>query len=1234
MMKRNYSKFFIILILISILFVSVVSADNLDESQTEFNAGGKVGRSPLSYELMKWGQSIQADYSILTKVELLLSGHLGDKPSTPFIMEIRWDLDDPSSTQRTFSVEPEDIPPDAPSNEWIEFDIEDLELQASKSFYIVGWTDVPSYEHKFYQWYVHTNNDGGDRYPEGNAYISTGEIEDWESNVYDMCFKTYGYDNIPPDQATSPSPSDGQTNVDVDTDISWTCSDPDNDDLTYDVYFGTSSNPPLVSQQQASTSYDPGTMEFNTKYYWKIVAEDEWGDTSTGPIWDFTTEEEPQILSFSPEEIDFGSHNKGWQGSDTFEIWNSGGQTLTYSISESLSWISISPTSGSSTGEHDTITVTVSNTGSMSGYYDGYLYITSDGGSGSLYLEITITDPDLCTSTTVIDFGSHNAGWTGCDTFDIWNCGTGELTYSISESISWISVCPTGGSSTGEHDTITVTVSDTGSMSGYYDGFLSVSSNGGSQSIHVEIDIIPPDPVLSYSPEIIDFGNHYQGWTACDTFEIWNSGTGELTYTLSENIDWLSICPTSGSSTGEHDTITVSVSNTDNLDGEYSGEITISSNDVSGVVTVSVSIKPSAKWAIIAYLSCDDLNINGCGQDILNQMVEVGSEFGNLEIIALYDRLGNHNTNVYHVENDNLVNIPLNKINDDWTDEINTGDPNSLIDFSSYCVNNYPAEHYVINLMDHGMSWVGCCSDHNSDYDLLTLDDLTTSLQTIKNSISHRIEILFFNACLMNSIEVAYQIKPFVNYQAGSETITYSTSFDDEYIGLLDCMKNNPNINDFGLSMWITQLQHLIDNPFVRTHSTSTINLNSKIENLKNSIDQLAIVMENNLDDINYFDQIQKARKNCEFTFGPVDPGIEKLIDVKDFAEKIISYCTHQETISKAQSLIDDFDDAILLNRNTDSADFCNGLSIYFPDRADRLNADYLNGIDFVSDTNWDEFLNKYYDQMYGGGINGWDSFIKAYSVDDYKESIVVFGEDIEGSDDYNSSEDIKFTNWNEDLKLFSTDESNYYSVDIRKYPEQDRTWDFYLSWSGLETKDIQLIWDVSNIPYVEYSKVLLYFSLDDEPIDMKNTDSCSIVMEPGGSEIFYIKLINPPEAPQITGPIDGNQGEEYDYTFVSTDPFDQDIYYYVDWGDGTDSGWIGPYNSGEPITISHTWDDEGSFSITAKAKDTDDYESDWGILPVTMPYNNDEESYLVEGCQQSLEQRCNLIFNQILYLK
>ncbi len=61
-----------------------------------------------------------------------------------------------------------------------------------------------------------------------------------------------------------------------------------------------------------------------------------------------------------------------------------------------------------------------------------------------------------------------------------------------------------------------------------------------------------------------------------------------------------------------------------------------------------------------------------------------------------------------------------------------------------------------------------------------------------------------------------------------------------------------------------------------------------------------------------------------------------------------------------------------------------------------------------------------------------------------------------------------------------------------------------------------------------------------------------------------------------------------------SIDPNDDDLYYLFDWGDGTDSGWVGPFASGEKVQERHSWEYEGSYLIKVKAKDVNGYESQW----------------------------------------
>jgi len=97
-----------------------------------------------------------------------------------------------------------------------------------------------------------------------------------------------------------------------------------------------------------------------------------------------------------------------------------------------------------------------------------------------------------------------------------------------------------------------------------------------------------------------------------------------------------------------------------------------------------------------------------------------------------------------------------------------------------------------------------------------------------------------------------------------------------------------------------------------------------------------------------------------------------------------------------------------------------------------------------------------------------------------------------------------------------------------------------------------------------------------------------------------------PPKKPdKPIGPATGEPGENQIYTAVTTDPNEDKVYYLFDWGDGTQSKWLGPFESGQICETSHEWEEQGQYSIKVKAKDIHGVQSEWSDpLEVSMPKN------------------------------
>ncbi|MDP8206335.1 MAG: multiheme c-type cytochrome [Candidatus Electryonea clarkiae] len=98
-----------------------------------------------------------------------------------------------------------------------------------------------------------------------------------------------GPSNQAPSVPSNLSPPDSSVDNPISLTLSWTCSDPDGDTLTYDVYLDTSSNPQKVSDNQDNSTFDPGTLFYYTTYYWKVVARDNHDNETIGDLWSFTT---------------------------------------------------------------------------------------------------------------------------------------------------------------------------------------------------------------------------------------------------------------------------------------------------------------------------------------------------------------------------------------------------------------------------------------------------------------------------------------------------------------------------------------------------------------------------------------------------------------------------------------------------------------------------------------------------------------------------------------------------------------------------------------------------------------------------------------------------------------------------------------------------------------------------------------------------------------------------------
>jgi PKD repeat protein len=184
--------------------------------------------------------------------------------------------------------------------------------------------------------------------------------------------------------------------------------------------------------------------------------------------------------------------------------------------------------------------------------------------------------------------------------------------------------------------------------------------------------------------------------------------------------------------------------------------------------------------------------------------------------------------------------------------------------------------------------------------------------------------------------------------------------------------------------------------------------------------------------------------------------------------------------------------------------------------------------------------------------------------------------------------------------------------------PSPGETILFNASTSVDDDGDITLYeWDWNNDSIYDESSTSpvithLWTSPGEYPITLRITDDTALT----ATKSHIVQVIsNPPSPPVIHGPDYGYVGVAYTFTMDPiTDPDGDAFYCLWDWGDGTNTDWLGPYQSGSSISASHVWMHAGVYEIKAKVK-INGAESNWSEpLPITIVEYHPPVKPIIEG--------------------
>ncbi|MCG8573201.1 MAG: clostripain-related cysteine peptidase [Spirochaetes bacterium] len=383
-------------------------------------------------------------------------------------------------------------------------------------------------------------------------------------------------------------------------------------------------------------------------------------------------------------------------------------------------------------------------------------------------------------------------------------------------------------------------------------------------------------------------------------------------------------------------------------------------------VTANFAPVPGDTWTFMIYLDADN-DLETFGIDDFFEMVDgmADADNDNLNLIVQMDRISGWSSSTA-ISGENWTNTRRYQITssgyillDNSLGELNMGDPTTLSNFISYCTTNYSADHYALVLWNHGggarsvvisesvsltknqsIEYTGpekaICWDETNGDDCLYLDEVRDAIDNHFNS-SNKLDLIGFDACLMNTIEVAYEFRDLAEYMAGSMANEYAGGWD--YKGLISAMASGSSKSADTKELAKLIVKAYRDSTIMYSSQTqSAVKLND-IELLKTAVDNFAVAIANESKQ----SSIEQSRDDsCYFVYNV------PYYDLQDLANQISNDPNYSSNLrNKSQNVIDVLSNVIVAayagsyygDYYGSGSDVKRGLSIFFS----KSTSDYAN---------------------------------------------------------------------------------------------------------------------------------------------------------------------------------------------------------------------------------------------------------------------------------------------------
>lgn len=329
-------------------------------------------------------------------------------------------------------------------------------------------------------------------------------------------------------------------------------------------------------------------------------------------------------------------------------------------------------------------------------------------------------------------------------------------------------------------------------------------------------------------------------------------------------------------------------------------------------------------WTILVYLCGTDLESDGSAASV--DIEEALSAAYSDDVRIVYQTGGTNEWNEYYgISNGVSQRYVTNNGELELVDEFelcSMGDPDTLADFVSWGVENYPAERMGLVFWNHGSGSInGVCFDEMNDMDSLYLREIDGALNSVYDQMTDKFEFIGFDACLMSTLETANIIAPYARYMFASEETEPGGGWN--YADIMEFLSENPEADGAQLGEMQCQsyYQHCIDNgdPDGTTFAITDL---SKLDDLLVSFNQTAQEMY----EYENMGDIARAVYNADnFGGNNRNEGYTNMVDLAGMLNMIKPYApSAAETLKK-------LDNAVIHSVNGPMHEGAGGLSLYYP---------------------------------------------------------------------------------------------------------------------------------------------------------------------------------------------------------------------------------------------------------------------------------------------------------------